>query len=258
MKSIAIITGASSGIGKVFTKTLSEHSKYDEVWVIARSRERLEELRNTVELPLRPIPLDLTKESSLSTLKELLDGEKPRISLLINCSGYGKFDSFENLSFEENMGMIELNVSALTALTYISLPYMDKGSEILNVASVAAFQPIPYIGVYGATKSYVLNFSRAIGRELKKRGIRVFAVCPFWTKTDFFDRAIDENKERVVKKYAAMYTPEYIVNYTWRAMKNKHKDHCIPGFKAKLQVLGVKLLPAKLIMNIWQSQQKLK
>lgn len=258
MKNIAVITGASGGIGRCFTQTLSSHrSDYDEVWVIARSREKLESLKGSIPFDVKVVPLDLSRDESLEEYKALLEAEKPRVSLLVNCSGYGKFDATEKLSFGENIGMIDLNCRALTALTYLSLPYMDRGCEILNVASVAAFQPIPFVGVYGATKAYVLSFSRALGRELKTRGIRVFAVCPFWTRTDFFDRAVDKTKDAVVKKYVAMYEPSYIVRYTWNAMKNKRRDYCIPGFRAKLQVLAVKLLPHRLVMRVWEMQQGL-
>ncbi|MBE6632283.1 MAG: SDR family NAD(P)-dependent oxidoreductase [Ruminococcaceae bacterium] len=257
-KKIAIITGASSGIGKQFALKLKDHGNYDEVWAIARNAERLAALRDELPFPVKTLSVDLTKSESIDELKKILAEEDPLISLLINCSGYGKFEAMAALTFEENVGMIDLNCRALTEMTYISLPYMEEGSEIVNIASVAAFQPIPYINVYGATKAYVLSFSRALNRELKGRGIRSFAVCPFWTKTAFFDRAVNEEKEAVVKKYAAMYEPEYIVDYAWKAMKNKNKDYCIPGLIAKMQVFMVKILPHKLIMSIWQSQQKLK
>lgn len=254
MKEIAIVTGASGGMGKLFAESLEKHRKFDEVWVIARSADKLEQLKNTIKTPLKAIPMDLGREESYKEFEKLLSEEKPRVKLLVNCAGYGKFDAFENLTMEENLGMIDLNCKALTALTYLSLPYMVKGSEVLNVASVAAFQPIPYIGVYGASKAYVLSFSRALGREVRKRGIRVFAVCPFWTKTAFFERAIDKERTPVIKKYVAMYDPNYIVDYTWKKMKTK-KDYCIPGFKAKLQVLAVKLLPHSIVMRVWENQQ---
>ena len=258
MKKIAIITGASSGIGKEFVKAISNHAEYDELWAIARNKERLEELRDVTSIPVKPISLDLSSENFIDSFKELLAAEEITIKTLINCSGYGKFDSLENIALEDNLGMIDLNCRALVAITYLSIPYMTKGSEIIEIASVAAFQPIPYINVYGASKAFVLSFSRALGRELKGKGIRVLAVCPFWTKTAFFDRAVNKDKNAVVKKYAAMYEPEYIVKYALKSLKKKNKDFCIPGFIAKAQVFLVKLLPHKIIMSIWQSQQKLK
>jgi len=258
MKNTAIITGASSGIGREYLRTLSSHGDFDEVWVIARNAEKLKELENETELNVKVVPLDLSDISFTEKIEALLKEENPNVKLLINCSGYGKFDSTENISLTDNIGMVDLNCRALLAMTYIVLPYMKEGAEIVEIASVAAFQPIPYINVYGASKAFVLSFSRALNRELKSRKIRVLAVCPFWTKTAFFDRAIRKDKDAVVKKYAAMYEPSFIVSQTWKALKKKNKDVVIPGFTAKMQVLGVKLMPHKLVMSIWQSQQKLK
>ena len=258
MKKIAIITGASSGIGRKFAETLSTHGKYDELWVIARNAQKLEELKDVVPFPVRAVPMDLGDPKSADEFKALLESENPEISILINCSGYGKFDAVKNLTLEENLGMIDLNCRALTALTCLSLPYMNRGSEIMQIASVAAFQPIPYINVYGATKAFVLNFSRALGSELKKEGIRVLAVCPFWTKTAFFDRAVKADEDAVVKKYVAMYESDFIVKKAWHTLEKTKKDYVVPGFKAKAQVLLVKIMPHSFVMWFWKKQQKLK
>jgi short-subunit dehydrogenase len=134
---------------------------------------------------------------------------------------------------------------------------MSNGGRIINIASVAALQPIPYINVYGASKAFVLSYSRALNRELKDKKISVTAVCPFWTKTEFFDRAVEKDKEPVVKKYVAMYKPEQIVKRAFRDAI-KRKDVSMYGFKARGQALLVKLLPHKIVMNVWQNQQKLK
>lgn len=258
MKKIAVITGASSGIGKEFARTLASHGTYDEVWAIARNTERLEALKEIIPFPVKPISLDLSNDDFIETFGAMLNEEKPSIGILINCSGYGKFEATENISLEDNLGMIDLNCRALVAMTYLCLEYMEKGSEIIEIASVAAFQPIPYINVYGASKAFVLSFTRALAREVKGRGIRVMAVCPFWTKTAFFERAIKKDSDTIVKKYAAMYETSDIVKCAWRAIKKKNKDYCVPGFTAKMQVFLVKILPHKWVMSIWQSQQKLK
>ena len=257
MKNIAIITGASSGMGREFVKSLKDHMNVEEVWVIARSEDKLRALQKETPVPVRPVPLDLSNPAFIEELSALLQAEKPDVRLLINASGYGKFDAVEKLSMEEDLGMIDLNCRALTAMTKLVLPYMNGGAKILQIASVAAFQPIPYINVYGATKAYVLSFSRALNRELKKRGIQVTALCPFWTKTAFFDRAVRKNEEAVVKKYVAMYEPSFIVDRAWKALR-KGKDYVVPGFKAKMQVALVKILPHSLVMNVWMNQQKLK
>ena len=258
MSKIAVITGASSGIGREFVRTLASHGQYDEVWAIARNAERLETLKNDTDICVRPIALDLASTDAAQKYSELLEQNKPHVALLINCSGYGKFDATDKISLEQNLGMIDLNCRALTAIAYLTLPYMSRGSEMINIASVAAFQPIPYINVYGASKAYVLSFSRALGRELAPRGIRVLALCPFWTKTAFFDRAVNKDSDAIVKKYVAMYTPEFIVKKAWKALRKKNKDYVIPGFKAKMQVLLVKILPHSIVMKVWMSQQKLK
>ena len=142
------------------------------------------------------------------------------------------------------------------ALCQLTVPYMPSGSQIINIASVAAFQPIPYSNVYGATKALVLHYSRALNRELKKNGIRVMAVCPFWTKTEFFDRAVADGEKPVVKKYVAMYKAEEIVTQAWQDAKNG-KDMRKHGFKARLQALGVKILPHSVVMDTWLRQQEL-
>lgn len=256
MKNIAIITGASSGIGKEFALTLKNYGEFEELWVIARDKEALEELQKDVPFKVKAISLDLEKDESYEKFKEVLEEEKPNVKLLINCSGYGKFDKTTNLSYEENIGMINLNCKGLTSMTLLSIPYMKEGANIINMASVAAFQPIPYINIYGASKAYVLSFSRALNQELKKEGIHVIAVCPFWTKTRFFDRAVDKTKEVVVKKYVAMYNPDDIVKRAWRDLK-RNKDVSKFGFIARFQAGLSKIMPHSFIMKYWMRQQKL-
>ena len=257
MKNIAIITGASSGIGKEFALDLKNREKVDEVCVIARDKEGLEKLKDEIPFKIKVIPMDLTKNESYKEYKKILEVEKPNVKLLINCSGYGKFDKTTNLTYQENIGMIDLNCRGLTSLTILTIPYMKKGANIINIASVAAFQPIPYINVYAASKAYVLSFSRGLYMELKQEGIHVMAVCPFWTKTKFFERAVDKSKNPVIKKYTAMYEPHMIVNRTWRDLKRK-KDVSKYGFVARFQALLCKILPHSFVMRYWMHQQKLK
>ncbi len=255
MKKIAIVTGASSGIGRQFVLTLDQSGvPFDEVWVIARGKERLEAL----ELPWKKhaVALDLSERASYDEYAKLLADEGAEVTLLVNASGFGRFAATEDIPLDDSLNMVDLNCQALMALCYLTLPYMKTGAKIINIASVAAFQPIPYINVYAASKAFVLSFSRALNREVRKRGISVLAVCPFWTKTAFFDRAIAQDKDAVVKKYTAMYTPEQIVHRTWRDLR-RGRDVSKFGFVARAQALGCKLLPHTLIMDIWQKQQKL-
>ena len=257
MKNIAVITGASSGIGKKFAETLETYGTFDEVWVIARRLERLEELKNKVPFPVKPIALDLSLTESYDRYAALLAEEKPNVALLINCSGFGKFCATLDAPLSENLNMVDLNCKAILAMCQHTIPYMERGAKIINIASVAAFQPIPYINVYGATKAFVLSYSRALNRELKKDGISVTAVCPFWTKTEFFNRAIDKSEPTVVKKYAAMYVPDQIVKRAWRDVK-RGRDVSKYGFIARFQIALTKLLPHSFVMSYWMHQQKLK
>ena len=185
-------------------------------------------------------------------------GEEPvQVGLLMNCSGYGKFSAVLDTPLAVNLNMTDLNCQAVVAMCQLTAPYMPSGSQIINIASVAAFQPIPYIDIYGATKAFVLSFSRALNRELRSRGIGVMAVCPFWTKTAFFDRAIREGEQPIVKKYVAMYDVEDIVTRAWRDAK-RGKDVCKYGFIARAQAGLAKILPHSLVMDVWMKQQELR
>lgn len=255
MKRIAVITGASSGMGRRFAETIDQYATFDEVWVIARQRDRLEALKSTVPFPIRVLALDLTDRSSFKTYAAALAEDPVEVGLLMNCSGYGKFSAVMDTPLETNLNMTDLNCQAVVAMCQMTIPYMPKGSQIINIASVAAFQPIPYINVYGATKAFVLSFSRALNRELRRQGIGVMAVCPFWTKTAFFDRAVTSG-ETIVKKYTAMYEPDDIVKRTWRDAK-RGRDVCKYGFVARGQAALTKLLPHSVVMDVWCRQQKL-
>lgn len=250
---IAIITGASSGMGREFVRQLESREKYDEIWVIARRKERLEELEGQFSTKIRPIPLDLTKNESFEELKGLLDTEKPEVKTLVNASGFGVFEKFENVPLSQQLDMIDLNDKALVAVTYIVLPYLKRGSEVYQIGSLSSFQPVPYIATYGATKAFVLSFTRAVNAEYKKQGIKMMAVCPGWVKTEFFDTAVVDDS--VITYYNQFFTAEQVVTRAVKDMK-KGKDVSVVGPMIRLQVLATKLLPHKLVMWIWLGQQK--
>ena len=247
---IALITGASSGRGREFVRELDKSEAFDEIWVVARRLDRLEALSGEVRARLRPIALDLT--SGADRLSELLEQEKPEIAVLVNAAGFGKFKAFTEISLQDQLSMIDLNDKALVSVTYSALPYMTRGSRIYNLGSLSSFQPVPYINVYGATKAFVLSFSRALNVELRPRGIRVMAVCPGWVKTEFFDRAVSDD---TITYYNRYYEANEVVLRAIRDMK-RGKDVSVCGAPVRLQVLGVKLLPHRLVMRIWCRQQK--
>ena len=185
---IAIITGASSGLGAEYIKAAVEiFPEIKTFWLIARRRERMEEIAaNFPEKEFKILPTDLSDAENLKSLNELLQSEKPDISLLINCSGFVLMGDTDSTDYTRQISMVDVNCRALTALAAMSIPYMAKGSLMVNIASIAAFVPIAGMNVYAATKSYVLSFSKGLRRELKKKGINVLAVCPGPMNTEFF------------------------------------------------------------------------
>ena len=252
---IAIVTGASSGMGKEFVLQLGSFVTVDEIWVIARRESALEELKTQVSTPVRPIVLDLCKEESYTAFAKILEEEKPNVKLLVNAAGFGKFGSFENISLEDECRMVDLNAKALLAMTRVTLPYMKKGSHILQLDSLSAFQPVPYITTYGATKAFVLSYTRAMNRGLKSRGIRMMAMNPGWVKTEFFSHAFQTNQSEV-QYFDRLYEAKDVVATGLKDLYKSKKDMSIHGFPVKFQVFLVKLVPHRFVMDIWLKQQK--
>ena len=250
---IAVITGASSGMGREFVIQLDRQQSFDEIWVIARRRDRLEALQQDVKSKIRPVCLDLTKEESVTEYQKLLEEYQPEVAVLVNASGFGRFAAFEDIDLESQYRMIDLNVKAYVGMTYATLPYLREESEVYQLDSLSSFQPVPYIGVYGATKAFVLSFSRALNVELKKKKIHVMAVCPGWVKTEFFDHAVTD--ESVITYYNKFFTAEEVITRALKDMKRR-RDVSICGFSVRAQVFFTKLLPHKLVMKIWCKQQK--
>ena len=252
---IAVVTGASSGMGREFVLQLSAHVSVDEIWVIARRTDALTALQNQVSVPLKCITLDLSKEESFNVYAALLQQEQPNVKLLVNAAGFGKFGSFERISMEDEMRMIDLNCKALLAMTRITLPYMAAGSHILQLDSLSAFQPVPYITTYGATKAFVLSYCRAMNAELKPKGIRMMAMNPGWVKTEFFNHAFQTN-EGEVQYFDRLYEAKDVVATGLKDLYGSKKDYSIHGFPVRMQVRLVKLLPHSMVMSTWLKQQK--
>ncbi len=189
---IAIITGASSGMGREFAVQLDKClGKTDEIWLLARRKEPLEKLASSLQTKARAIAVDLTEETSLKQFEEVLAIQNPKITVLVNCAGIGSHKPFARQSREEIESMVQLNIVALTRMTMICLPYMRKGSKLLQFSSGAAFVPQQAFAVYAASKAYVYSLSRALEQELKGRGITVTAVCPGPVNTPFLTHAYE-------------------------------------------------------------------
>lgn len=246
---IAIITGASAGMGREFVKQMdSIFSNIDEFWLIARRKERLEELSATIETKSRILPLDVTSEKDLEVLKLLLKQEKPTLRILVNCAGFGILGAFQERECEEQAMMVRLNCEALTRITHMCIPYMKKNSRIIQLASSAAFLPQTNFAVYAATKSYVLSFSRALGEELRKQQIYVTSVCPGPVETEFFTIAEKYGTGLKVKKLT-LVRPEQVVHAALLASKRKQKISVYGGYIKSFRVLA-KVLPHDLLLKI--------
>ena len=252
---IAIVTGASSGMGREFVLQLPKYVTVDEIWVIARRETALASLKSESPVPVRPIPLDLCILESFLEFSKILETEKPNVKLLVNAAGFGKFGAFHKVPLEEDCRMIDLNCRALVAMTRITLPYMQRGSHILQLDSLSAFQPVPYITTYAASKAFVLSYSRAMNQELKAQGIRMMSMNPFWVKTEFFDHAFQTNQSEV-QHFTHLYEARDVVATGLRHLYKTKKEVSIHGFPVLLQTWMVKLLPHSLIMKIWLAQQK--
>jgi uncharacterized protein len=230
---IAIVTGASSGMGQEFVKQISEYDNIEEIWMIARREQRLEQLGKVVSKSVKIIAMDLSLQDNLSQLKQTLEDDNPNIKLLVNCAGYGIRKKFSEGTFEEEMGMLDINIKSLTALTYLCLPYMHKNSRIIQMASAAAFLPQAGFAIYSASKSYLLSFSRALNKELKKSGIYVTAVCPGPVDTDFFSIS-DEGSKMPSYKLLFLAKADKVVK---KALKDSMNKKSISIYKTSIQLL---------------------
>ena len=256
MKEIIMITGASSGMGREFAMQIEKKYQVDEIWVIARRKERLESLKEKLQTKVRIFALDLTQKESFEKLQEALFKEKPRVKVLVNCSGYGKLDHYENMSLETIENMMNLNMLAVVKMVNTVLPYMHKESQIVNLASCSGYMPIPYLNIYASTKAFVLSYSRALNEELKYRQIHVLAVCPYWVETEFFDRAVEKDKKPVVIRYGKVYKAKDVIKKAIKDMESS-KDVSLYGTINQMQILGMKVLPHRLVKKIWMIYQEL-
>ncbi len=249
-KKIAVITGASSGMGKEFVGQVQKFfPKLSEIWVIARREDRLLELRKAFGEKIRPLALDLTDDKDLQSLQEAFEAEDPNIRVLINAAGNGFIGDIMELPVTDLTSTIDLNVRTLTEVTCIALPYIGNEGRIINLASASAFIPQPGFAVYAASKSYVLSFSRALGKEVAKRDISVTAVCPGPVKTEFF-KVAERHQKMAERKKKYMSDPRKVVR---AAMQDalKRRDVSVYSFSMKAVRLITKILPHRLILTFW-------
>lgn len=244
----ALITGASSGIGKDLALELSKLG-YDLI-LVARSKDKLQKLAKECKTKVEVVSLDL---STVENCKKLFSMHK-NVDILINNAGYGLYGEFFKTDLEKELNMIDLNVKAVHVLTKLYLKEMIKkdSGRILNVASVAAFLPGPLMSTYYSTKSYVFNFTAAINKELKKKhsNVKLSVLCPGPVNTNFNNVA---NVNFKIKGLSSKYVADYAINKMF-----KNKLIIIPGFINKLGYIGCKLAPLNLLLKIDYNIQKQK
>lgn len=247
--SIAVITGSSSGLGREYVDVVvNEFPEVDEIWMVARRLERLNEIaKQYPQKKCKAIGLDLSKDESYKTLGRILEENKPDIKLLISNSGVVTRGNFDEADLKSQITMCDLNVKGSTAVTHLCLPYMKKGSIILETCSTSAFAPNPHLNVYSATKAYLMNFCTGLRQELKPRGINVCAVHPGWMNTEMNVGARNTSHTGV-----SNFLPE--VNVKKLASKSlaaakKGKASYTQGVFYKFYHLLAKVLPHTLIVK---------
>jgi short-subunit dehydrogenase len=244
-KKIAIVTGATGGLGKEFVKLLCNED-VDEIWAVARNVKKLDNLRDELGSMIVPISMDLAKDESYQRIKELLCEQQPQVQYLINNAGGGRMDPSISFSDEYIETGITTHCIAVAVLCNSCIPYMSNGSHIINMASQSAFQPVPYINLYAASKAFVYSYSRALNIELKGTGISVTVACPGWTKTDLLEK--ERNGQEV--KFPGMAMPDAVAAKTLADAK-KCKDITVYGPYVKYMHLLAKLFPHRMVMKSW-------
>ncbi|MCI7330546.1 MAG: SDR family NAD(P)-dependent oxidoreductase [Selenomonadaceae bacterium] len=245
---IAIITGASSGLGRAYARLL-DAEYLDEIWLIARREERLQELAQELRTSCRIFACDLTQPGVPAILQASL-GERPdtEVRWLINAAGFGRLGYTTEIPLAEQLAMIDLNVKATVALTQLAIPFMSAGSHIMEIVSCSAFQPIPGLNVYAATKAFLLRYSRALGAELAPQGIIVTAVCPYWIRdTEFIPLASATDAHHLFRGFPLATTCEEVARRSLRAAKNNIAV-CTPDAISFLHRILSTIIPHKLLM----------
>lgn len=244
MAKIAIVTGASGGIGRVFTDRFSAMEDIDEIWAVGRSLEKLEALRSVYPKVI-PVTADLS-DGKCEALSQMLEDKVPDVRILVNNAGVGYMEAFDKMSEEHILQVCNINCTAPAVIMSMVLPYMTKGSRVINISSASSFQPNPYLAMYSASKVFIKNLSRAVNKELKSRGITVTSVCPGWVDTGMLPREIRGRKINFV----GMIKPEKVVD---KALKDssKGRDMSVPGFFAKYFRIYSKVTPTRIIMDLW-------
>ena len=250
--SVAIITGASSGIGAEFARQLKPFA--DEFWFVARRIDRMEALGEELGVKYKTISADLTKDEGIQAIKDALEAEKPSVKYLVNAAGFGDFGAFDELPESSFTRMIDLNVKALVSITHATVPYMERGGRIIELGSGSAFTPLPYFNVYASTKAFVLHYTKALKFEVKKYGVTATCFCPGWVDTEFIGKA-SANQRTMPKTMKPLLKVDKSVAKCIKAMK-RGKTMCVTNWYTKMQHTLFKIVPDNILTKIWLGMLK--
>lgn len=258
---VAIVTGASSGLGAEYVRRIADKGYVDEIWAIARRAGRLSAVKEAVSgcvavpVPVRILPMDITDKGAMDALRGLLASEKPEVDMLINAAGAGRIGLRGEISREEALAMIRLDCEAAVDMTESVLPYMGKGGRIMEVCSTAAFQPLQGLNVYAASKAFLLRYSRALGAELAGSGIRVTALCPYWIKDTEFISLAGGTGSRAVRGFPLASRRDLVAALSLAAMR-LGLPVCTPGIICTLHRI-VSVIPDTILMLGWELIRRL-
>jgi short-subunit dehydrogenase len=251
MNDIALITGASSGIG--YELAILFAKKKTDILIIARNEQRLlnikKNLENEYQIKVYTVASDLSTPKGVNDVLNFVKDNRLNVSYLINNAGFGDYGSFIERNIENYSEMISVNITSLTSLTHYFAKEMVRNGKgrILNIASTAGFQPDPCFAVYGATKAYVINFTEALHKELEKTGVTVTVLSPGATRTEFMERAEMSNSKLF---NGSVMSAKEVAKVGFEGMM-KGKLHVIPGFKNRILAFFSSITPSsKLRLNI--------
>lgn len=245
MKKIAIVTGATGGIGEEFVRQLSQKNDLEQIWISGRNEKKLADIREKFGERIVPFKCDLSDKRDMDALIETISQSDVDIRYLVNNAGIAKMGRYDGFTSVEIENTIDVNCKAVVLLCNACIPKMSKGSRIINISSASSFLPLPYLAIYSASKVFVKNYSRALNYELKKR-ITCTAVCPGWVDTEMLTR--DFNGKTI--KFPGIVSAECVVK---KAIKDadKGKAMSVCSLYVKSEHFFSKLFPNRSSMKVW-------
>lgn len=254
--SLAIISGASSGIGREFALQLKKMRGIDKFWLIARNTEKMEKVAKELGAECKILSLDLSEDDGVNAFIAALDEEKPEIDFLVLAAGFGVFGAFDKISDKTASDMIDLNVKAVVRMTHASVPYMKRGGRIIQLGSGSCFTPLPHFNIYSSSKVFVLHYTKSLNYELKPYGVRATCFCPGWVDTEFLPKSLDVAEGVMAPK---SMKPLLKVTPAVRGCIKasvKGKAMFVTNWYTKLQHLLFKIVPDPILTKLWLGMLK--